>query len=125
MSARARPTLRVLVVDDDRRVLAALTQLLRAEGLHVTPANSPEAARTRLDQGLDVALVDTRLPHASAGLALIRDLARVVPVVATSLDPALRAPALAFGARAFTDKDGLVEDLLTCLHTTARKEPQP
>ena len=36
--------------------------------------------------------MDTRLPHASAGLALIRDLAGVVPVVATSLDPALRHP---------------------------------
>jgi CheY-like chemotaxis protein len=123
MTARAHGTLRVLVVDDDRRVLTALTQLLQSEGLHATAANTPHAAWIQLDQAPDVALVDTRLPHASAGLALIRDLARVVPVVATSLDPALRAPALASGARAFTDKNGLVEDLLTCLHTTARKEP--
>ena len=65
MNARVRRTLRVLVVDDDRRVLTALTHLLRAEGLHVTPADSPEAARSRLDQSPDVALVDTRLPHVS------------------------------------------------------------
>ncbi len=69
--------------------------------------------------------MDARLPDAAAGLALIRDLAGVLPVVATSLDPALRGPALASGARAFTDKDGLVEDLLRNLHATAPKELQP
>jgi CheY-like chemotaxis protein len=128
MTARPRRTLRILAVDDDPRVLAAVTQLLRAEGLDVRAADGPDAARTRAGAraALDVALVDVRLPDPSTGLALIRDLARIVPVVATSLDPTLRAPALVAGAHAFSDKNGLVEDLLTSLHATAApKEPQP
>ena len=65
------PPPHLLLVDDDRLVLATLAQGLRAAGWRVDCAESSEDALAQLDAGLrpDLALLDIRLP-ADDGLAL-------------------------------------------------------
>lgn len=65
---------RILVVDDDEDVAAALRMLLRAEGYAVTLALSPDAAIAVVrDQPPDLVLADYRLgPAMDSGLDVIR-----------------------------------------------------
>lgn len=65
---------RILVVDDDEDVAAALRMLLRAEGHAVTLALSPDAAIAAVrDQPPDLVLADYRLgPTMDTGLDVIR-----------------------------------------------------
>jgi DNA-binding NarL/FixJ family response regulator len=109
-----RPSLRVLVLDDDPRVRAGLCRLLEA---------TPDLVVVPLGTHADVALVDVDLPDRAAVTARVRALAGGVPVVALSLDGAARDAALASGARAFVEKDGAPEALLTALHAAARRNP--
>lgn len=66
---------RLLLVDDDRLVLATLTQGLSALGWQVDGADSAEQARERLLAGPrpDLALLDVRLPG-DDGVRLAREL---------------------------------------------------
>ena len=73
----ARPV-HLLLVDDDRLILATLASGLRDAGYQVTTAESVDDAEARLTSGLrpDMALVDVRMPGRS-GLELaerLRDL---------------------------------------------------
>lgn len=65
----------LLLVDDDRLVLATLSRGLSALGWHVLCADSAEEARARLMDGLrpDLALLDVRLPG-DDGVTLARQL---------------------------------------------------
>jgi len=61
---------RLLLVDDDRLVLATLTEGLRDAGYEVTAAASAEQAIARMqDGGVDLAILDVRMPGMD-GLAL-------------------------------------------------------
>jgi DNA-binding NarL/FixJ family response regulator len=104
-------SLRVLVLDDDPRVGAAVRRLLEA---------APGVTVVALGAAADVALVDVDLPDRRAATARIRGLAGGVPVVALSLDGSARATALRAGAAAFVEKDGADDVLLTALHRAAR-----
>ncbi|MGZ6269533.1 MAG: response regulator [Candidatus Limnocylindrales bacterium] len=120
--SRARD-LRVLVVDDDPRVRAGLTDVLVATpGLAV--AASTGSARRALAVAsagsADVALIDALLPTLADGVRLVRALAVHVPVVAISLEGASRAEMLAAGAVAFVEKDGAVDDLLVTVTAAPR-----
>lgn len=67
---------RVLVVDDDRLVLATVVDGLRESGYAVDTAESAEQARERVAQARpDIALLDVRMPGES-GIALARWLRR-------------------------------------------------
>jgi DNA-binding NarL/FixJ family response regulator len=117
-------TVRVLVVDDDPRVRAGLHQLLASTPdlvLAVQAGSVPEARGNLGPAGLhvDVALVDVTVDTPAAGLSLIADLARVVPVVALSIDGAARARSLAAGAATYLEKSGSPDELVAALRAAA------
>ena len=117
---------RVLVVDDDPRVRAALAAELAAVGFDPTVVG-PERLTADADRATgsdsapwDVALVDVALPSVTAGLALIADLAAELPVVALSINGAAREAALEAGATAYLEKDGDIDRLVHTLHASRR-----
>jgi two-component system, OmpR family, response regulator VicR len=65
---------RILIVDDDRSILAALQRLLEREGYQVFSAVSAEEAITQLEaQPVELALLDVALPGQD-GLSLCRQI---------------------------------------------------
>jgi DNA-binding NarL/FixJ family response regulator len=120
---------RVLVVDDDARVRAAVRTLLASTsdlavsgGLSTTEAldgllAGPLALRAALG---DMALVD--VPHAEAhrSLELVSRLAVSGPVVTFSIDGSVRRPALRAGAQAFLTKDGHPDTVMRALRAAHR-----
>ena len=126
MSAARSRRLQVLIVDDDTRVLAAMSNLLHTESVETVTADSSTAARRRVAHArFDLALIDILLPGPADGLVLVADLVPRMPVIATSINPALRCAALAAGATAFAEKDGLTDDLLHLIHQTAHRTRIP
>jgi DNA-binding NarL/FixJ family response regulator len=110
----------VLIVEDDRRVLAALRALLAASPGFDDVTGTGSAA-TALEvaraQPPSVALVDLHLPDPRDGLGLLTALAGKlrIPTVAMSIESGLRAKALAAGAYCFVDKAGATDHLLAAL----------
>jgi DNA-binding response OmpR family regulator len=123
-SASTQRGLRVLVVDDDPRVQAAMDVELTAAGVQATtiaPRWPPTDDDVDLAREFDVALVDVALPTVQHGIAVITELAREIPVVAFSIDGASRQVALTAGAAAYLEKDGDTDRLLETLrHTNSR-----
>jgi len=83
LSGRASP--RILIVDDERGILAALQRTLRREGYEILTAGSAAAALRLLDeQPIDLVLSDQKMPG-SSGLAILREAARRRPEAARLL----------------------------------------
>jgi DNA-binding NtrC family response regulator len=82
---------KVLVVEDDSGIRELLTDVFENEGYHfVLAANADEmrAAMAR-DSGIDILIVDVRLPGGDSGLVLADEAAaRGLPVILTSGDRA-------------------------------------
>jgi DNA-binding NtrC family response regulator len=100
-------TARVLVVDDEKNIRRTLAMVLEGEGYTVEDAQSAEEAMARLaDGGLDVVLLDVKLPGISGLEALERVGGRDVPVIMISghatIEDAVRATKL--GAFDFLEK---------------------
>jgi DNA-binding NarL/FixJ family response regulator len=114
---------RVLVVEDDRRVRAALCGFLSAEGLRVVGDAETAAAALVLarERAPTVALVDVLLPEASDGLDLVRVLTSKLRIatVAISINDWVRGRALAAGAHGFLGKDDPPELLVVALRAAA------
>jgi DNA-binding NarL/FixJ family response regulator len=111
---------RVLIVEDDQRVRAALRRFLSASaGFEVVAAAADPHAALRMARELApaVALVDVLLPEAGDGLGLLRALTGElsIPAVAISMRGGLRVGALAAGACRFLPKDGAPDLLLAAL----------
>jgi DNA-binding NarL/FixJ family response regulator len=107
--------LRVLIVDDDRRVRQSLSGLIGLrEGVEVV-GTAPDSQRCLelVDMcSPDAVLVDIRLPEEEDGLGLVAQLHHDWPsvrVVAMSVQTELGAAALAAGADAFVSKAALGE----------------
>ncbi|MGN6088933.1 MAG: response regulator, partial [Actinomycetales bacterium] len=97
---------RVLLVDDDPRVRAALTDLLTASGYDVVTADSADSADSAASAyaAPDVAVVDVHLPKRSVGVDAISALkAQGCPVIALSINSSGRAAALEAGAVAYVE----------------------
>ena len=76
-------TKQILLVDDDRLVLAMMSGGLRDAGYHITSAESAEEARAWLASGArpDLAILDVRMPG-EGGLSLaqrLRELDHIPP----------------------------------------------
>ncbi len=75
------PSPTILVVDDEEIVLRALERLLRRAGAKVIAlGDGLEAAAAVIEEGVEVALVDIRMPHID-GLSLLKQLKKVRPDV--------------------------------------------
>jgi two-component system, OmpR family, response regulator len=82
---------KVLVVEDDNGIRELLSDVFESEGYHfVLAANADETrAAMAADSGIDIVIVDVRLPGNDNGLVLAQELsARGVPVILTSGDRA-------------------------------------
>ncbi|HEY6057176.1 MAG TPA: response regulator transcription factor [Candidatus Limnocylindrales bacterium] len=107
--------LRVLIVDDDRRVRQSLAGLiaLRDHLAVVGTAGTPERAlELAASERPDAILLDLRLPEAEDGIRLLADLLLRRPgvrIVAMSVAPELRDLALRAGADAFVTKSSQSE----------------
>lgn len=96
MQASMRP-LRVLVVDNDERIVDASVALLQRMGHHPVGARSTAAAMA-IDGTIDAALVDYHLDDGENGLDLATELRRRIPrlpvlLVTAENNPAMRARA--------------------------------
>jgi DNA-binding NarL/FixJ family response regulator len=113
------PDVRVLVIDRDARVRAALRQLLAGEpGLEVCgEAADAAGAIGQLAARLpDAVLVDPLLPTAAAGAPVLSAVAGAgMRVVVLTADRSLRASARRLGISAVLDKDGDHDRLLAAL----------
>jgi CheY-like chemotaxis protein len=115
----------ILVVEDSRFASEALRLMCQRNGARMRRAESLRAARRHLDvYRPDVVIVDLGLPDGD-GCELIRELCAPPglgpAVLATSGDPALRAPALAAGAAGFLEKP--LEDLAVFRNAIQRLFP--
>ncbi|HEY2280469.1 MAG TPA: response regulator [Streptosporangiaceae bacterium] len=120
--------IRVLVVDDDTRVRAAISQTIALEvGLVLLADAAGTAAALTLALALaartrpPVALVDVLIPDETSGLALIRSLSQYPgwAVVAISVRDDLGSAALAAGAAAFVGKGAGIDAILDAVRATA------
>jgi DNA-binding NtrC family response regulator len=127
MPSEKRTAVRILVVDDDRNVAAAIRNLLVDAGFEVDVAYSVEQAGDMISCGLyDGALIDLALPDGS-GLDVLRCCREADPAIATliltsygSLETKARAQGL--GAKDFLAKpagrDVLLPAIDRALHST-------
>ncbi len=118
--------LRVIVVDDDRRVRGALRDLLEssADLAVVGDAGSGGVALTEdAEHAPDVVVLDLLLPSAADGLNVLGVLrSRDRPVVAMSVLGSLRQQALTGGAFAFLEKQGRdMDDLVDTVRAAGHR----
>lgn len=116
----------LLLVDDDRLVLATLTQGLQAAGYQISSADSAEDALAQLDAGLapDLALLDMRLPG-DDGLALAAQLRVRGPIPFLMLsaysDEATVQEAAQLGALGYLVKPIDTAQITPTLHTALER----
>ncbi len=116
------PGRRLLLVDDDRLVLATLASGLAAAGYVVTTAESAEEAEATLASGVrpDLAILDVRMPG-SCGLALAQRLHELdhIPFMMLSAysDLNLVAQATASGALGYAIKPQDIAHLVPAIET--------
>lgn len=121
---------RVLVLDDDPRVLEATRGLLVAEGFEVDATAEPEVARRVLAEGrVDFALVDHHLGGGATGIDVVRgcdDRAPRIPIliVSANRDPEVRRAVTAAGCD-FLPKPLKVLALRTWLRQQSQREAAP
>jgi CheY-like chemotaxis protein len=122
--SEAGDLIRVLVVDDDPRVLQAIGHTVMLEADMVTVGEAADA-RTALSIAQhvrpSVALVDVLLPDEVTGLALVRALNQLpgCAVVAMSVRSGMRDASRAAGAVAFAEKGGDIDALLHAVRVAA------
>ena len=122
---RPADPIRVLIVDPDARVLAALRDTISAEpGLAVVGAvpGAPAALSCAVENAPVVALVDVVVQGDGSGLTLVHLLSQVPSchVVAMSLQGGVRAAAQVAGAVGFVTKGDGVETILSTIREAPR-----
>jgi DNA-binding response OmpR family regulator len=118
---------RVLVVEDERKLLASLESCLRAEGYEVAgAATGEEGLRLALDQPFDCVVLDRMLPELG-GLEVLAELRRVgktLPVLILTARDAVedRVEGLDAGADDYLVKPFAIAELLARLRVLLRRE---
>ena len=122
---------RVLIVEDERKILNSLARGLQAAGYEtVTAATGPEGYRIALAEPVDCIILDLMLPGRS-GLEILADLRRAgnaVPVIILTARDAVndRVTGLDIGADDYLVKPFAFAELLARLRVMLRREhPEP
>lgn len=118
---------RVLVVDDDERVCAALADVLESEGYLVDKAhNGVEAVRRTITHSPDLVLLDLNLPHWDGWKALSRldEVRPLLPVIVITARPNQYEAAVRLGVDAFMEKPLNIPVLLRALKQLVDERPQ-
>lgn len=125
---------KILVVDDDERMLRALDKTLRGEGAMVTTTQWAGDAIEILSrrEEVDLIITDLRMPLVT-GAMLVHSISQILPnlpiIVLTAFgSPEVRAECLRQGAAAFLEKNLTTSQLLAAIQTVfesqaRRKEP--
>jgi DNA-binding NarL/FixJ family response regulator len=116
----ASQPIRVLVIDDDPRVLAAMSETIELEDdltLIAQAHDYPTAIAATTTSIPEVVLVDVLLPDLATGLTLIRHLTGPMSyrVVAMSVRGDLGPSTLAAGASAFVEKSDDIDAVLNAV----------
>jgi DNA-binding NtrC family response regulator len=109
------PNATVLVVDDEALIRWSLTERLKLEGYEVLEADTGRAAMERLGEGVDLVLLDYRLPDTD-GVSILRkikeldqDILVILLTAYASVDTAVEAMKL--GAYHFANKPFDLDDV--------------
>ncbi|MCW2944031.1 MAG: DNA-binding response regulator [Actinoallomurus sp.] len=116
--------MRLLVVEDDIRVAAALSSVLRRHGFHVELAHTAGDALDRLDTDPDVILLDLGLPdHDGFELCGRIRAVRDVPVIMVTArsDVRSRIHGLHLGADDYVVKPYDLGELIARIHVVSRR----
>jgi DNA-binding NarL/FixJ family response regulator len=115
------PAQRVIVVDADRRIQAALAEVLRVAGVEIvgTAGDVRGAVELVETHAPDVMVVDPRLPDLDAGLALLSQLHVEWPALRMVLmgwsdDGASEAGASAYVAKSAQPEEFVAATLAAC-----------
>jgi DNA-binding response OmpR family regulator len=118
--------MRLLVIEDDDRVMAALRTVLTRHGFQVTCARTAEDGIAALAEGPDTVLLDLGLPDRD-GFQLCRDirLRSGVPVIMVTArgDLASRVHGLNLGADDYLVKPYNLSELIARIHAVSRRRP--
>jgi DNA-binding response OmpR family regulator len=121
--------MRILVVDDDDMVQSAVARALRAEGYAVATAGDLESARACIVSGVDLVVLDLRLPD-GFGLELCRELRRdgssaPILLLTALTDVVQRVEGLDAGADDFLAKPFAIAELRARVRALGRRGPSP
>jgi DNA-binding NtrC family response regulator len=125
-SSAVRPTMHVLIVDDDASVRKACAEIAHTLGFHTEQADSVQAARHSLAKGqVDLMLLDLRLPG-GGGLLLLEEVRATHPetvvVVMTAFATVGSAvEAMRIGAGDYLTKPFTLEELSAVLDNAAQR----
>lgn len=120
----------ILLVDDDREIVQALSIRLRSEGYNILEAYDGETGLTKaIERHPDAIVLDIRMPGMD-GLSMLRKLQEnedicEVPTIVLSANIAeqVRAKALQLRARYFIEKPYKSETLVVAIQSVLGKNP--
>lgn len=117
----------ILLVDDEEKILEITQMVLEKEGYHVITANTGQKALQKVEQGIDLVLLDIKLPDTD-GYSLCRAIkaneeTRDIPVILlTSLDGIdNKVKGLDVGANDYLVKPFLQKELLARIRSHLRE----
>ena len=119
----------VLVVDDDRGMLRAMTKVLASEGMQVIGVSDPVVVVKKLsdpEKRFDLVITDLRMPMFSGRgvLALASALPELPVIIITAFGgPDVQAQALRLGAFAFLEKPVAAPQLIDVVKRALARSP--
>ncbi len=126
LQVASRPAARLLLVDDEPRLLHSLAALLKSRGYEATAVDTAQAAMQLLDkQEFDLALLDLHMPGIGGNAVMDHvnehaiDVAIIVLSGESDIDAAIGA--LRRGADDFVRKPYAFPDLLRCVDRTLQR----
>ena len=109
------PQATILVVDDEGLIRWSLAERLRREGYEVLEAETGQAALGKLSEGIDLVLLDYRLPDMDGVTVLrkVKEFDQDVPVILLTAYPSVdtAVEAMKHGAYHFADKPFNLDDM--------------
>ncbi len=124
MASRAEDAAHILVVDDDPRIRQMLTRYFEQEGYRISAAADGAAMRARLDESVDVILLDVVMPGED-GVTLAREIraaSNVGIIMLTGRDDVLdRVVGLEVGADDYIAKPFHLREVLARVKSVLRR----